>query len=303
MKTCTQCFLIKDISEFGIDTQKADGRRPSCKTCKSKSDARYKANNQDAIKERDKKYYALNSDKIKDRAKEWYENHQERAKQNRSAWYEKNWDICKQKRTEWNQKNKEFLKAYMNTYMKLRYKNDIHFKIKHLVSARLRHCIAKNTSTLDYMGCSLDFFKTWIEYQMNETMTWENHGTCWHFDHVVPCNAFDFSNESDVFKCFHWSNIRPLDAIENIRKGDTIQEDVIAKQHKVSCEFTTLYGVPKVDRKIFPAEKKELRYGKNRPNDGILIPKMDNQQPSANGMKSLCVQFRGQMSVGGEKSA
>ena len=53
-------------------------------------------------------------------------------------------------------------------------------------------------------------------------MTWENHTpTGWHVDHIIPCAAFDLSKPEEQRKCFHYTNLQPLWAIDNIRKGAT----------------------------------------------------------------------------------
>lgn len=61
-------------------------------------------------------------------------------------------------------------------------------------------------------------------------MNWDNYGKptkdkkTWHIEHIIPQSTFDFTNEEEIRKCWALSNIRPLDAIENIRKGNKINE-------------------------------------------------------------------------------
>lgn len=50
-------------------------------------------------------------------------------------------------------------------------------------------------------------------------MTWENHGD-WHIDHIKAIATFNLLDEDEQKKCFHWSNLQPLWADENISKGD-----------------------------------------------------------------------------------
>jgi len=58
-------------------------------------------------------------------------------------------------------------------------------------------------------------------------MSWTNHGNGhngkgmkeWHIDHSQPCCKFDLSKESEQRKCFHYSNLQPLFATENLVKG------------------------------------------------------------------------------------
>ena len=54
-------------------------------------------------------------------------------------------------------------------------------------------------------------------------MTWNNHGIyTWHIDHIKPCDSFDLSNEEDQKKCFHYTNMQPLWALENLSKSNKI---------------------------------------------------------------------------------
>lgn len=56
-------------------------------------------------------------------------------------------------------------------------------------------------------------------------MTWNNYGTVWHIDHIMPCSLFDMTKESDRAKCFHYTNMQPLFALDNLLKGDKLPVD------------------------------------------------------------------------------
>lgn len=73
-------------------------------------------------------------------------------------------------------------------------------------------------SFVDY---SLDDLMRHLERQFLPGMTWENYGTMWHIDHIVPRSLFDYdSPEHPEFKAA-WAlwNLRPLGANDNIRKN------------------------------------------------------------------------------------
>lgn len=100
-------------------------------------------------------------------------------------------------------------------------------KIKHKLRNRLlKELKIKNltrcASTMDLLGCSINFFKDYIASQFREGMSWENHGRGpdkWHLDHIRPCCSFDFSKEEDQRECFHYTNIQPLWETENLSKN------------------------------------------------------------------------------------
>ncbi len=56
-------------------------------------------------------------------------------------------------------------------------------------------------------------------------MTWSNYGRAWHVDHRVACAQFNLSELKQQFLCFHWSNLQPMWALENIRKGKRLMEE------------------------------------------------------------------------------
>jgi len=49
-------------------------------------------------------------------------------------------------------------------------------------------------------------------------MNWENQGE-WHVDHIRPICSFDMTIEEEQIKCFHYSNLQPLWAEDNLKKG------------------------------------------------------------------------------------
>lgn len=74
--------------------------------------------------------------------------------------------------------------------------------------------------TVALIGCSISELKLHLEKQWKPGMTWENYGIRgWHIDHVRPCSSFDLSDKTQRHKCFHFSNLQPLWARENLKKG------------------------------------------------------------------------------------
>ena len=76
----------------------------------------------------------------------------------------------------------------------------------------------KHGNTMELTGCSKEDLYTHLESKFTEGMNWENYGK-WHIDHIKPCASFDLTKEEEQKKCFHWTNLQPLWAIDNMRKG------------------------------------------------------------------------------------
>ena len=96
--------------------------------------------------------------------------------------------------------------------------------------SRITRAIKMNTKsnhTMKLIGCNIDFLKFYIEKQFKSGMTWKNYGTGWygkgmqewHIDHIIPCNAFDLCIAEQQKLCFHYSNLQPLWATENLQKN------------------------------------------------------------------------------------
>ena len=52
-------------------------------------------------------------------------------------------------------------------------------------------------------------------------MSWKNHGlNGWHIDHIKPVSKYNLLDPEEQKKCFHYTNLQPLWAIENIRKSN-----------------------------------------------------------------------------------
>ena len=114
-------------------------------------------------------------------------------------------------------------KEYYRNYHANRSRNDMSFRITGLLRARIRSAIInqggeKSIKTMQLVGCSVAELRQHLEQQFTQGMAWDNHGE-WHIDHIKPCAAFDLSNEDEQRECFHYLNLQPLWAKDNLRKG------------------------------------------------------------------------------------
>ena len=102
-----------------------------------------------------------------------------------------------------------------------RRKNDPNFKLLTILRGRIKDVLrghSKSDSTINVLGCTIEELWQHLEKQFQPNMTKENHGE-WHVDHIIPCTSFDLTDPKQQVKCFHYTNLQPLWALDNLKKG------------------------------------------------------------------------------------
>ena len=204
MKICKMCNTSKKETEFYKGNAK-------CKSCKIEYQKKYSQENSERIKKYKKNYRTENSEEIKKVLSDYYKDNSERIKKNSRNNYSSN----REKKIE-----------YQTNYQRNRRINDPLFKLKHSVSRMIRNSIKcknwkKKSRSIDILGCSIEYFKWYIESRFDESMNWSNHGIVWDIDHIVPLSSA--VSEEDVIRLNHYTNLQPLDRyINRIIKRDRI---------------------------------------------------------------------------------
>jgi FKBP-type peptidyl-prolyl cis-trans isomerase len=231
-KICKHCGIEKSRSDFNLA---ANGKysQPYCKYCDSERKRNYTIKNAEKVKEKRKLYYLKNRESIilknknkpKPPKKERVYNRisdeekKKRKKENSKKYREKNSDKLREIKREYNkrignQRKKESQKRMMQ---------NIDFRIKKNLRGRVYVALKrgiKSESTMNLLGCTIDEFKIHFESLFIDGMTWDKYmeGGI-HIDHKIPCIAFDLTDIGQQKKCFHYSNLQPLWAIDNLKKG------------------------------------------------------------------------------------
>lgn len=130
-------------------------------------------------------------------------------------------EVRRQRSLAWYYKNR--IRANENTrrWQAAKRRQSLQFRIRRNLCNRIKAVVTrghKSDSTLRLLGCDLPFFLKWLESKFKPGMTWDNYGE-WHIDHETPCAAFDLTDPVQQSNCFHYSNLQPLWAEENRRKG------------------------------------------------------------------------------------
>lgn len=230
MKKCTQCQQEKELLNFSKKSKSPDGLSSWCKECTKAKGKVYYNKNKDSIKKRAENYYYSHYDERKEYREE---NKEERSEYNKLYKQEHREEISEYNRVykeEHKGKIKIQRKGYrkenrvsINDYTRLKLKTDPMFKMCKTVRNRLYDFLQtknlkKKYKFEEYIGCTPSEFKIHIESQFQPGMTWDNHGTLWHIDHIIAlANA---QNEEQIYKLCHYKNLRPLVAHPNFIKGD-----------------------------------------------------------------------------------
>lgn len=75
----------------------------------------------------------------------------------------------------------------------------------------------KNPST-ELFGCDCRTFRAHIAGQFQAGMEWSNYGQ-WQMDHIRPCVRFNITDPEQARACFHYTNLQPLWALDNLTKS------------------------------------------------------------------------------------
>ena len=126
---------------------------------------------------------------------------------------------------------------------------------------RIIACLRKkNKHTIDYLGCNCTFYMDWI-LKVNTKYTFENYGTEWHIDHVIPLSKFDLNDEEQQLVAFNWRNTMPLSVKENLSKNNKILQSQIQQHVSNLLEYHKKNNI-EVPQKFIDLFAKHLDDGK-----------------------------------------
>jgi hypothetical protein len=136
-------------------------------------------------------------------------------------WYLKNKQKCLENDKKWRIKNK----LKISERRKWRRHNDIVYNLLCNLRGRIKNVLKnkslKSKKTKDLLGCNGEEFKKYIESKFKPEMSWKKRHLI-HIDHIIPCASFDLTKPEEQAKCFHYTNLQPLWASENLAKGSKI---------------------------------------------------------------------------------
>lgn len=218
LKKCSTCHELLPISMFVKDSSKKDGLRYGCKNCYKKylhknkeklcnNSLRYREKN----KEKESKRHSLYRKNNKDKVNAYQRKIRLGVKGDGIAEYHK----------DYRKNNHERIQSQVNNWHKNERKTNYVFSMRKRMSCLIGGALrkkgyAKKSLTFEILGCDYETFANHIESQFKDGMSWENRSE-WHIDHIIPLASA--KTESEVLALNHYTNLQPLWALDNIKKG------------------------------------------------------------------------------------
>jgi hypothetical protein len=148
----------------------------------------------------------------------WLEENPEKRKEVASAWARK---MTEEKGDAW-----EKARQRNTTYIAGRLATDPQYRLAHNCRTRINMALrtqqaGKSRRSPELLGCTIPQLIEHVEAQFKPGMTWDNWARDgWHLDHIRPLASFDLTDPEQQKQAFHFSNLQPLWASENLSKGD-----------------------------------------------------------------------------------
>ena len=175
-----------------------------------------------------KKYREEHRQDISVSNKNWRNKNKEYVKEQKKLYYEENKDHLLKLAKLRYEKNKKKINAQKYQWRKDRLKKDPAFRCMNNASRQanlmLHSQVAKKNggSFIQSVGYTCEELCVHLEKQFTPEMNWENYGTYWHMDHIVPHShtPYDSMNHPNFKKAWCLENLRPLEAVQNMSEGN-----------------------------------------------------------------------------------
>lgn len=243
MKRCPKCQHKLPESAFSKDRSQTSGLQSYCRGCRrimlaawraahpeqvKKTNAAYRGSHPEQRKKAIAAWRATHPDQVKKGYATWCATHSEQRKKTTAAWRAAHPDQIKKVYAAWLAAHPGRVHRHRRGYDRDRCLVDPQFKLASNLRARLHHALRgghKAGSAIRDLGCTIPELRRRLEEQFKPGMTWGNWSLRgWHVDHIKPLAAFNLLDREQVLQAVNFSNLQPMWASENIRKGARTQE-------------------------------------------------------------------------------
>lgn len=192
-------------------------------------DAKRYQKKKEEIKKQTKEYYYENWEARQIMKNKWNKDNEDKVREYQKEYHQEHREERLSNMREYHQENKERDRPKRRAYKNNKYHTDPNYRIKEAYSSRIRGALkkgSKHAGTLELLGCTIPELREWLEKRFFPGMTWDNFGD-WNIEHIQPCCAFDLTKISHQKYCFHYLNLRPYWANDNLVKEKTMDLSII----------------------------------------------------------------------------
>jgi len=123
------------------------------------------------------------------------------------------------------EEQKEKRREYQRKYRTAKRKADPKLRLRRSISSCVGNVLrrfekVKSGPTFEKLPFTKEQLWEHLEKQFDENMTWDNYGSYWHLDHIIPQAAlpYDSMEHPNFKKCWDLKNLQPLEASKNSGK-------------------------------------------------------------------------------------
>jgi len=205
VKKCSQCGTYRTFAEFRSSPRYSDGYFSTCRPCGRRTARLYAQTHKPRIRKK----------RVRKRISDPVLLECVRAK-NRKAYRDYRMRCSEERRLQ----RRLWTRLYMRRYRQGNVSVRLAHAMRLAVNRYLRGKLPTTQRAVLLLGCSITTLKVHLERGFKVGMSWENYGRRgWHVDHIRPLRSFNLTDPEQIQKAFHYQNLQPLWARENLQKG------------------------------------------------------------------------------------
>jgi hypothetical protein len=201
----------------------------------------WKKENPEKVREYNRRWRKNNPEKVREGKKRWRQENKKEIRIYEKKRREKNKKYYEEYRKEYYKKNKDKFREYYKKLKKSpikyqcyleyirrcnkkKWRTDKLYRLRINMRRQMSHALhgeKRGNKWESLLGYNVKQLKEHLEKQFTLEMNWDNYGTYWHIDHIIPKVYYRFESPYDIgFKmCWSLANLQPLEAKKNWSKN------------------------------------------------------------------------------------
>lgn len=114
------------------------------------------------------------------------------------------------------------------------------YNIKKRLHVSFRRFLTIKTGSgtyLKYTSADVWFIRNYLSKKFICGMSWDNYGSYWVVDNIVPLRLFDLTKEDEIKLSWHYKNLMPLLKEDNLYKEGDLRFSEIVLTMMLPCDI------------------------------------------------------------------